>query len=134
MDTNKLGNITVEYPEGTYLTIEPTQIVDILGTAGMSVGYWADRMFTDEDTATVSVWELDVESDAEGTHVVTFEHIAKVIVEIAQDKHDYRADRVREFLADLNDPEEARWAAGSIDGEDADVILQVALFGEVVYG
>ncbi len=106
-------------------------IADIIDTAGYGIGYWATKAVFDstEQTYTVSWNGSDFDDSdplATGTKTLTYLDIAKTI------------ESILNLESPLSDST-ARWFADSfyqeeIDSDLADVLIQLALFGEIIYG
>lgn len=116
----------------------------VIDMAGYGIGYWAQRMHPDWDARNVTVtwWDegrlaSDSDYDEPERLKVDFDTIAKAIGRIAGGEPiEYLADSTRaavgSFLVELQSGEE--FPGGDIDADAADEILQVALFGKVVFG
>lgn len=124
-------------------TLSDQLLRDVLCTAlEGGIGYWAEA--SDIETVEVEVNGSPMQeyvgctlTDCEGTddegndwtHKVTLDTVAEGIRRImareARARRDIE-DAIRAAVADAD--------AGTIDADAADVIMQVALFGEIVYG
>lgn len=98
-------------------------ITDMMDTAGYVIGYWATEGVVSMETYTVTLEE-------DGTkRTVGYEGLANALVRIGTSdefEHYTISDYARRYLFEAD--------AGYIDGELADCVLQVAVFGEIVYG
>jgi hypothetical protein len=107
-------------------------LADVIITAVEGgTGYWAtaaDYHWSDDEPTTTRV-KLTPEDDREAEYLVDIDVIAKGISEIKREVHSCRSDIRESILAGDRDND-----AGVIDADGADVIVQIALFGEVVYG
>lgn len=108
--------------------ITEDQFLDLVDTAGYAIGYWADRAevhwgATDKK---YSVWEDD---DDNTRHDITPAMVEQAMVDIHTGKIDVRRDIVKSITDAI-----LAGDCDDIDGEAADVIIQVAAFGEIVYG
>ena len=87
--------------------------------AGYGIGYWADNAQVEPDCYTV------VEQEDGERFEIPRVRVEQVLSQLAAGQHDVRADiRAAAVSGDL-----AEW-----DVEVADVLIQLAAFGEVVYG
>jgi hypothetical protein len=82
-------------------------------------------------TANAYAIVVDGEDEDQVGHEVGLDDIARVLngLRSAEPPKYWNADAVRRVIAANRDND-----AGDIDADDADVILQLAIFGEVVYG
>lgn len=134
-------------------------LADVLTTAVEGgIGYWSrvtayrwqapDLGYSDgregtPEVADAEVTILEVEEEGAPEHTVTLDTIAKGLGLIRAAKHDPAASEWYEGTTIPFLGESTRRAvvaadrandAGEIDSSRADVILQVALFGKVIYG
>jgi hypothetical protein len=101
--------------------VEHDDFEDICDTAGYSIGYWARQgqlrltsyIVTDEDGV---------------QHKITPELLGRVMVEVAAGRYDLRDDIIKSVKSAVEDQE-----YGDIDTEVADVLIQIACFGVVIY-
>lgn len=101
-----------------------TDIID--GAEEGGIGYWARDSHNDTNARTFSF--TDIEDDKQYT--ITYEQIASAIGLIATDQVELNSmirDAIVLDLANYDDP-------FRMDAECYDVIIQVATFGELVYG
>lgn len=96
---------------------------DICDAAGYSIGYWALRATLGEDVYTI------IEQDNPEPVVITRQQMLDTINNIIDGKYDIGSSQrygiCHAFtLSDI----------GDLDGYDVDVLIQIAAFGEVVYG
>jgi hypothetical protein len=96
---------------------------DILDAAGYAIGYWADEAEPDGDTYTVSCEE------ATQIFTVSKRDIELAMASIAQNRIDVSADICHDVMLAIKEED-----CSYIDGYAADAIIQVACFGEIVYG
>lgn len=95
---------------------------DLCDVAGYAIGYWAREAEVSKDIYTIH----DQEGD---THVVTKEKLEKTILDAYAGNYkliDHNQRAVHELVTENE--------AGEIDTECIDLLIQYALFGEVVYG
>jgi hypothetical protein len=113
-------------------------IADMLDAAGYGIGYWADWATVDEAARTYTVMpHEDPNEDKEpGQIVVTFDQIAEAFNKLLNNEPELLIGSMvhRYFLYAYADRDSNGIDAGHIDAEAADVLVQVALWGEVVYG
>jgi len=101
--------------------VEHDDFEDICDTAGYSIGYWAQQ-------AQLRLSSYVVIDEDGGQHKITPELLGRVMVEVAAGRYDLRDDIVKSAKGAVEDQE-----YGEIDTEVADVLIQIACFGEVVY-
>jgi len=108
--------------------IDHDMVEQVVDTAGYSIGYWAHTAFVDSDAETYRItWDGDETPRGEGDYTLTYREIAVAIGKIAT-----MEAQVARFIYDgLH-----QWLNGndSMDGDLADVIIQIALFDEIIYG
>lgn len=107
-------------------SIPAQDIETLVEMAGYGIKYWAVDA---EDTGTsFIVWYEDVEGDPSTIQkrTATYEELAHKLADFAANGHGYVSEYARAYFRDMD--------AGEIDGELADVIVQLAIFGEVIYG
>lgn len=113
-------------------------IVDMLDAAGYGIGYWADWATVDESARTYTVMphEDPNEDKAPEQIVVTFDQIAEAFNRLLNNERELLIGSLvhRYFLYAYADRDASGIDAGHIDSEAADVLVQVALWNEVVYG
>lgn len=121
-------------------TVPDRVIADvIIDMAGYGIKYWAKRAVWDSEKREYTVfWAEDDSDDPDmlSWHVLAYQDIAQAAAEVAFNT-DIRLNNtltgyVREFFRELEAGEE--FPGGDIDSEVADAIIQVAIFGEVIYG
>jgi hypothetical protein len=106
------------------------QVADLIDEAGYFINYWAVKGHHDTEAKTYAI-TLD-EHSAEYTDkpkvVITYAQVDEAIRKIAQGGI-VRSDLTEAAQAYVSEPGEA-----DLDAEFADVAVQVAAFGEVVFG
>lgn len=102
-------------------------IEEIIDGAGMSIGYWAIAGVVDEEAQTYRV--TDGEDDGK-SYTIHYSEIARAIQSLVDGDISIRDDIREAITLDLLDWDDAH----RMGGEEYDVIIQVACFGEVVYG
>ena len=109
-------------------TVERVEfLVDVLITAiEGGIGYWAGILAYDPDKGTATIRE----DETNKTYDLTIETIAKGIGRVKA-KGFVVADSI---LSWIKEDDRENGGAGTIDAIAADVIVQAALFGEIVYG
>lgn len=104
------------------LNIDEQFILDIIDAAGYGIDYWAETAEIDEAAKTYTVAEWDPNGPAEdGKYTLTFQSIVESIQALAPDW-----DPIRRAVVEED--------AGEIDSAMADIIIQQACFGEIIYG
>lgn len=118
-------NNTYEVPD--------TDIKAVIETAAYgAINYWCAEGEVFEDAR---VWRIVEEED--GTELTLhYDAIAEAMGKIANGETDvgYPRAYVQQYFEALGDPLEAEYAAGFIDADAADAIIQITAFGELVYG
>jgi hypothetical protein len=102
-------------------------VEDILDTAGYGIGYWASTATINEDGSYTFTEVGDYSDPADHKeHTITRAQIKSAVVKLAEDYVDFQQafiDWTREDGIDT----------GEIDSMRADMVVQEAAFGEVVY-
>lgn len=119
----------MDYTTGLVLGLDKAQIIETIQTAGYEIGYWAvsARFNADSETYTVHTAEAPLDGD-QTKFVTTFRRIFDAVAMIANDEVKVRRDireQCQSFLTANTD---------HLDGEASDVVIQVALFGKIVFG
>jgi hypothetical protein len=118
--------------------VTDSEIEDIIETAGYGMNYWAVRGVVDSDARTYTVTTDPDLIDDELPVTVTYDHLLEVALRIAEGAYQMN-DSIRESFGQWHDDivaddEESQWAGGSIDSDAGDVLVQIAIHGEIVYG
>ncbi|WP_159702721.1 hypothetical protein [Arthrobacter sp. 18067] len=119
--------------------ISEESLLDMLDAAGYGISYWAVEAVIDEEarTYTVTPEEHPTEDRAPEPIVIPFDSIIGAFWTIsdpdAEVKHLSRLTQSYVNQA-VVDGEDGDIDAGHIDAHAADQIIQVAAFGEVVFG
>ena len=100
----------------------------VIDQAGYGIGYWAKSAVIDLEEQTYTITEYNDDPDV--STVLSFEQIANALVQLAYQS--LRHLHIREELVALAQGQ--HYAGGSMDADDADSIIQLAAFGEVIYG
>lgn len=101
-----------------------TDTVDIIvEMAGYGIGYWVSSAVVDTEARTYTV----TEAEGGATHVITDSMIHKALREVAK-TNPAAKETLREYRAG------DEFVGGEIGSDDADAIIQLAAFGELVYG
>lgn len=129
------AKITTKVTRMVTYEIPDTDIESILSTAGYTIGYWADNLSWDSDARTFRLTEVaDLSKDEYVVHEGTYQDIVDAIMTVDKEwggtySHTYVNRYFNEFYGI-----DAEYAVGEIDGEAADVIVQIAALGEYTYG
>ena len=113
------------------LEIDTEMFEDIIETGGEGIGYWAHNAKHDQNAETFTVHydgtDFDDTTLASGVKTVSYEDLGNAVVKIS--KGDANAGNW--IVEQVN-----QWLNGhpTMDVDLADVVIQVALFGEIVYG
>lgn len=113
----------------------PDSLVEvIIEMAGYGIGYWADKAEWDDEAHTYTVREQAEYGGYE--RVNTYGDLAHALVDVAYNPRvNVRSDYVgwaREALDEVVNREQ--FPGGTIDSDVADIIVQYAMFGDIVYG
>ena len=104
------------------IKLSTDDLVDIMDTAGMACTYWADEIEVDGDS--VRVLDADgIDHDTDKTS------IEKAFTLIAEGRIDLWGE-IRRYVESAIAENDLSW----IDSYAADALLQVACFGEIIYG
>lgn len=110
-------SVTLEYD------IPQEDIDTLIEMAGYGIAYWAD-------SAEVGTYGYYVtytnDLDEIGTTLVSHQSLADALVKAATENFGYVGDYARDYFKELD--------AGFIDSELADLVVQIAIFGEVIFG
>lgn len=114
----------------TTVEVKASLITDLLSTAGMAIGYWATSIHDDEERQRVTVKLIEPADETNQLSYVTYyAALAAALVGVSDGKLAAREDlRQHAQVAVVEDD------AGEIDSEIADVVVQYALFGDIVFG
>lgn len=109
----------------------------IVDTIGYSIGYWASSADWDDDRRSVRIIENDEGESA--VHILTYEKIHDTFWKIVNPTTPLQMSRVihNYFVQSVLDGAtegKGDIDAGHIDGDAADVLVQIAVFGKIVYG
>jgi hypothetical protein len=100
-------------------------IGDVIDTAGYGIGYWVETAVWDEDGKTYTITEQETADE----FVITYRRIAKSIEELIAGKSNVR-DSIIDNLRKAVTEDDGSY----VDADVADVVIQYAIFGEMVYG
>jgi hypothetical protein len=118
------------YQANIIVPIPREQLVDVLTEAQGACAYWAADISLDGESLIVD--EIVTEGEPETKrHTVPMFSLAAAVEGLASGKLPVRADIARYIREALLDPESE---LGELDWDAADVIVQYAVFGELVYG
>ncbi len=120
------------YTFTTETTISSEMVSELIETAGYSIGYWATSATADQKAQTLDLsWngsDFDYDSPAViGERTLTFVDIAKAIEKVAKGNAGVNSSIVEQANQWLN-------GEFTLDGDLADVVIQTAVFDEIVYG
>lgn len=123
-----------KYSISVTVTIDEKFIDEVLVTGAEHIGYWCNRLYIDSQTGHAVIDEvLDEGLPREGAnlqrHRITFGAIASALGGMVSGINPARADLVEHARRAVLDNQPVE-----IDAELADVIIQYALFGRIVYG
>lgn len=114
------------------------EIEDIIEAAGYGMNYWAVRGEVDSEARTYTVTTDPDLIDDEEPVTVGYDQLLEVAFRIAGGQYEVN-DGIREYFYDwhealLADDDESQYAGGYIDSDAGDVLVQIAIHGEIVYG
>jgi hypothetical protein len=116
------------------IAISDESLDSILEMAGYGIGYWATSATVDKEARTYTVH--DAEDDE--THVLSFDKLHRVFWNIASGEKRQCNSEIQSYfrsaVLDGASEGEGDIDAGHIDSDAADVLIQVAAFGSIVYG
>lgn len=118
------------YTVSMHADISDETIESVIEMAGYSLTGWAKSAVWDDEKHTYTVTPMDDEftGEPEPTVVLTYDALADAMTRILSE--DLIARRVRRYIFDAvteNDGAE-------IDADAGDAIVQIAMFGRLVYG
>lgn len=116
-------------------TLTDQNILDILDAAGYGIAYWASKATVDEQARTYTVWQ-NADEDLPAARVISFDEIAEAFNKLLLNDEPRLVGAYvhKYFLYAYADRDASGIDAGHIDAEAADVLVQVAWFGEVIFG
>ena len=108
-------------------------LIDLVDAVPQAIGYWVDTYkevhYTTEDTK--RIYKLNViDENTEQEYLISVNTIIEGIQKVVSGTVEVAPIFVGYILSDLGQGLQG----GYIDGEALDVIVQVGLFGEIVYG
>jgi len=109
------------------------ELKEVLGficdDAGMSIDYWAETATHDEANQTYTITLLPDCVDTFETKTVTYQDLYEASKKLASGEVKVNSATKAVCQQLVTDPSDVDY-----DATDADVIVQVALFGEIVFG
>jgi hypothetical protein len=109
------------------------ELKEVLGficdDAGMSIDYWAETATHDEANQTYTITLLPDCVDTFETKTVTYQDLYEASKKLASGEVSVNPTTKAVCQQLVTDPSDVDY-----DATDADVIVQVALFGEIVFG
>ena len=109
------------------------ELKEVLGficdDAGMSIDYWAETATHDEANQTYTITLLPGCVDTFETKTVTYQDLYEASKKLASGEVSVNPTTKAVCQQLVTDPSDVDY-----DATDADVIVQVALFGEIVFG
>jgi hypothetical protein len=108
-------------------------IIDLIDSAPQAIGYWVDKYeqvhYTQETPKRIyKLSILDENTDLE--HLISVNTIIEGIQKIVAGNVEINRSIISYIISDIGEG----LAGGYIDGDALDAIIQVGLFGEIVYG
>jgi hypothetical protein len=114
------------------VTVPERTIDTLIEMAGYGIDYWVSTAVIDSEAGTYTVVE-----DEDGTeHVISYYKLAETLIRVALDPSLGLRDDIVGYAFEWfkQEREGDEFAAGEIDSDLADVVVQIAAFGEVIYG
>jgi len=108
-------------------TLDPDDFADIICTASFSCGYWADQLTCNDDNT------ADIVFDDDGKRVtrsISLSRAEALIAQIASGQSSIKNTSLLSSFKQLA----FEGNAGEIDADAADVLVQLCVFGEIIYG
>lgn len=109
------------------------ELVELFGNlvedAGYTIGYWAEEATHDESKQTYSVTVQEEFADEYESKVLTYADLLEASKKLASGEVKVNSQTKSVCQAIISDPSDVDY-----DAEDADVIVQVAMFGEIIFG
>jgi len=134
-----MGSVTATVT--TTVTVPDTAVLGMIDTAGYGIAYWAGRADIDEYKRTYTITpneEAQFYPEYDKDFELTFDKIVDTLCEIAVGKHKvgYPREYAQDWLKDIQSENEdtRNYAGGSLDTDIMDVVIQIACFGEIVFG
>lgn len=108
-------------------------LIDLVDAVPQAIGYWVDQYrdvhYTHEDIKRVYRMSI-IDENTDQEHVISVNTIIEGIQKVVSGTVEVAPIFIGYILSDLGEGLQG----GYIDGEALDVIVQVGLFGEIVYG
>jgi hypothetical protein len=116
------------------LAISAETLDDIIDTAGYGIAYWCSAATFDPNAGTYTM--VDREDEEEEPYVVTVAKLHETFWRIVAGEFSMNSQVRGYFLKAVIDgyTEGTDIDAGHIDSEAADVLVQIAAFGKIVFG
>lgn len=111
--------------------VETDTIENVIDQAGYIIGYWASEGAYDRIGKTYTVWETEAHDtdETDRKFVLTYHDIVRALIKVAN-----RQVKVNRSISDACADLLYGGEGDLFDADCADVIIQVACFGEIVYG
>lgn len=114
------------------------EIEDLIESAGYGMNYWAVQGDVDSEARTYTVTTDPDLIDDELPVTVTFDHLLETAFRIAGGQYEV-GGHIREYFTDWlealeRDDDESQYAGGFVDADAGDVLVQIAIHNEIVYG
>jgi len=117
--------------ETVWVDVSDDDVVDMIETAGYAIAYWCERASVDVKARTYTITpdeEARFYEQYAKDFTIGFDDIVRTLLEIAVGKHKvgYPREYAQKWLTDKD--------GGHLDTDIMDVVIQIACFGEVVFG
>lgn len=109
-------------------TLDPDDFADIICTAGFACDYWADQLTCNSDDTADVVFD-----DDNGKRVkrsISLSKVEAVIAQIASGQSSSKNPSIQAAFKQLVYEDNA----GEVDIAAADALIQLCVFGEIIYG
>jgi len=98
----------------------------LVDTAGYSIGYWASAAVVDSEAHTYTV----TDGETGEIKTLTADQLLSAMLRLAYDENANVTDSIAKYAREALTTGDY----GDVDGEVADMVVQIAMHGEVVYG
>ena len=109
------------------------ELVELFGNliedAGYTIGYWAEEATHDEAKQTYAVTIQEEYADEYESKTLTYQDLLDASKKLASGVIKVNSQTKSVCQAIISDPSDVDY-----DADDADVIVQVAMFGDIIFG
>jgi hypothetical protein len=116
--------------KGNQMNAELTELFEsIIEDAGYAIGYWADEATHNTEAQTYAITIQEEYADEYESKTLTYGDLLEATKKLASGAVKVNSQTKAVCQAIVSDPSDVDY-----DADDADVIVQVAMFGEIVFG